>query len=427
MFFATPLIGAAALLSSFAVALPRPDSAIGNEVAVSAPNGILISDTAALATQTDSAASTLVTSVDSYSNGYSSQVGSGWASSQTYSAASSVVTSVGSDSAYSSQADQTLSTSAALATSVSWEPSGYGSGSSSWGNDKYGSCVQQCMASYGGPSASSTPPTSASSYSDSGSSGATHTIIVAPTQGVLRFVPFALNASVGDTLLFMWGANNHTVTKSSALTPCNKTSDDPFTTGERNKDFTFRQVVNDTNPLFFYCGTPTHCEKGMFGIINPPNALGSPSSAASMMSSLAINDSAIGNYATYTNSQTESNQAAAAWGSSMDMSSLPAWSHSYVAENIMYTRNFLAANTEVMMSDGKIDMGKIDKTRLTLPRDFSAALNSTGATSSAPPASTSSSSASSSQSTTKSSAIVSTSSSKVLVGLVVGLATFMML
>lgn len=50
MFFATPLIGAAALLSGFATALPRPDSAIGDEVAVSAPNGIIMSDTAALAT-----------------------------------------------------------------------------------------------------------------------------------------------------------------------------------------------------------------------------------------------------------------------------------------------------------------------------------------------------------------------------------------
>ena len=43
MFFPTRLIGAAALLSGFAAALPRPDSAIGNEVAVSAPNGTPIS------------------------------------------------------------------------------------------------------------------------------------------------------------------------------------------------------------------------------------------------------------------------------------------------------------------------------------------------------------------------------------------------
>ena len=53
--------------------------------------------------------------------------------------------------------------------------------------------------------------------------GTTHTIYVAPTQGVLRMVPFAVNASVGDTLYWIWGGNNHTVTKSSELSPCNKT------------------------------------------------------------------------------------------------------------------------------------------------------------------------------------------------------------
>jgi hypothetical protein len=116
----------------------------------------------------------------------------------------------------------------------------------------------------------------------------THTVIVAPTQGVLRYVPFALNASVGDTVQFMWNANNHTVTKSSELLPCNKTADSPFASGVQLKGFScmfchlqkycidylcdslsqlVTQVVNDTNPTFYYCGVPTHCEKGMFGIM----------------------------------------------------------------------------------------------------------------------------------------------------------------
>jgi len=46
-----------------------------------------------------------------------------------------------------------------------------------------------------------------------------------------------LNASVGDTILFKWNANNHTVTKSSQLELCNKTSDHPFASGEQNKSF----------------------------------------------------------------------------------------------------------------------------------------------------------------------------------------------
>jgi plastocyanin len=80
-------------------------------------------------------------------------------------------------------------------------------------------------------------PTATSGSGGSSGSGATHTVIVAPTQGVLRYVPFAINASVGDTVKFMWGANNHTVTKSSQLNPCNKTQDAPFISGTQNKDF----------------------------------------------------------------------------------------------------------------------------------------------------------------------------------------------
>ena len=58
--------------------------------------------------------------------------------------------------------------------------------------------------------------------------------------------------------MFVWGANNHTVTKSSELQLCNKTGDAPFASGTHDKGFTFDQVVNDTNPVFYYCGTPGH-------------------------------------------------------------------------------------------------------------------------------------------------------------------------
>lgn len=113
----------------------------------------------------------------------------------------------------------------------------------------------ECVASFGAPSAAYTPPAATGTAS---ASGAVHTVIVAPMQGVLRYVPFAVNASVGDTIHFVWNANNHTVTKSSQLELCNKTSDKPFISGTHDKGFTFDQVVNDTNPTFFYCGTPGH-------------------------------------------------------------------------------------------------------------------------------------------------------------------------
>jgi len=217
--------------------------------------------------------------------------------------------------------------------------------------------------------------------------GATHTVIVAPTQGVLRYVPFAVNASVGDTIKFMWGANNHTVTKSSELLPCNKTSDALFVSGTQNQGFVFTQVVNDTSPTFFYCATPTHCQKGMFGIINPPSALGAPSSVGQMMPSIAANNSDVAAYATYTSNQTASQPQAAAWGNSIDMGSVPGWAQQYVAENVMYTRLFLSSNPELMKEDGSIDLASSDSTPLVIPQDFSAALASTTPTTGGTPGS----------------------------------------
>lgn len=44
----TKLVSTAALLAGCVSALPRPDSSSGDEVAVSAPYGVIMSDTAAL-------------------------------------------------------------------------------------------------------------------------------------------------------------------------------------------------------------------------------------------------------------------------------------------------------------------------------------------------------------------------------------------
>jgi plastocyanin len=137
--------------------------------------------------------------------------------------------------------------------------SSYGSGSSNWNSGGYDSCVQrrflstpsltrliilvtECVAQFGNPSSMYMPPSSTSSGSSG--NGKTHTVIVAPTQGVLRYVPFALNASVGDTVKFIWGANNHTVTKSSQLSLCNKTGDQHFVSGEQNKTFVCKNKIH---------------------------------------------------------------------------------------------------------------------------------------------------------------------------------------
>ncbi|KAF7294971.1 Phytocyanin domain-containing protein [Mycena indigotica] len=269
------------------------------------------------------------------------------------------------------------------------ETPSYGSGKSYWGGSGYDDCVNQCIAKYGSPEkGGSYQATQTSGNSGSKGTGATHTVIVAPTKGVFRMVPFAVNASTGDTIEFHWGASNHTVTKSSALTPCNKSSDAPiFASGEQNQGFVFTQVVNDTNPTFYYCATAGHCPKGMFGVINPQMAVpGAPTSLGGMMQTMAKDDSDLSAYAAYSSNVTTNNAAASTWGTNFEMNSIPDWARSLFAENVLYTRAVLAMNSEVLKTDNSVDLASVAATPLMLPMDIKEALdNSNSAPSPAAP------------------------------------------
>lgn len=85
---------------------------------------------------------------------------------------------------------------------------------------------------------------------------------------------------------------------------------------------------------------------------------------------------------------TQNNSVAARWGGNIDVASLPPWSHPMVAENVMYTRSFLASNPETMKDDGSIDLGSSANTPLMIPQDVSVALSNanTGAGAGAPSA-----------------------------------------
>jgi plastocyanin len=298
------------------------------------------------------------------------------------------------DSSSSSSTTWSMTTSMAAPMSTqTYSPPSYGSGSSSWSNGgDYNSCVQQCMSQYGSPGSMDMPPASTPTSGSGSGNGATHTVIVAPTQGVLRYVPFVLNASVGDTINFMWGANNHTVTKSSQLELCNKTSDAPFASGEHNKSFMFSQVVNDTNPTFYYCGTPTHCQKGMFGIINPPNAYQQPGSLSNMMPTLASMYPSTNASWAYSSNFTANNSVAANWGMNIDMSKMPNWTMPYIAENAMYSRVFLASNPSTISEDGTISLSSLSNGTMIVPADFAAAARQNNAGYGSPPSSSTSSS-----------------------------------
>jgi hypothetical protein len=132
-------------------------------------------------------------------------------------------------------------------------------------------------------------------------------------------------------------------------------------------------MVNDTNPTFYYCGTPTHCQKGMFGIINPPNAFGQNGSAAMMMPSLASQYPSTQAGMSYAQNVTSGHASAAAWGGSIDLSKLPPWSQSYAAENILFARSFFSMNPETISNDGIVDLSPLANNPIMMPTDVSAA------------------------------------------------------
>jgi plastocyanin len=420
--FVSRFFGVAVLLSGFASAIPHKirDSSI-NEPAVSAPNGSPITDgtpEATAAAADNQVASSSVSSADAQYTA-AATTSTAWQASSTWQASTSVWDATSTSAAWGSYQTPT-----------------YGSGSSNWGNSDYNDCVQQCVAKWGSAPQPYTPPPSVTSDSSSGGSGATHTVIVAPTQGVLRYIPFALNASVGDTVKFIWGANNHTVTKSSTLEPCNNTLDSPFASGVQLKDFVYTQVVNDTNPTFFHCAVPGHCQKGMFGIINPPSNTGSPTSVSMMMSTWASSDPSVATYLAAADMVTKNNTFAAGWGGNMDVGSLPEWSHSEVAKNVAYTRAFLASNPETIKDD-RVDLSSAQNgTPLMFPQDFDQVLSSNdGATNATPPAAATSLAtavATSTQAAVGASSNLNNganalASSKTAVAFIVAVATFFML
>jgi len=90
----------------------------------------------------------------------------------------------------------------------------------------------------------------------------------------LAFDPPSINATMGDTVTFVFYPKNHTVTQSSFAAPCQAMSGgidsqfQPVTANATNVP-SFSLTVNGTGPLWFYCRQTGHCESGMVFAINP--------------------------------------------------------------------------------------------------------------------------------------------------------------
>ncbi|KFZ09939.1 hypothetical protein V501_05426 [Pseudogymnoascus sp. VKM F-4519 (FW-2642)] len=112
--------------------------------------------------------------------------------------------------------------------------------------------------------------------------GATvHKVLVGQT--ALTFSPWNLTAAVGDKVEFHFYPTTHSVAQAAFDKPCEPSSDTAFfsggvTTQAATSGKTRRQTaadmkiftitVNDTKPIWYYCGFPNHCQGGMVGVIN---------------------------------------------------------------------------------------------------------------------------------------------------------------
>lgn len=119
---------------------------------------------------------------------------------------------------------------------------------------------------YGSSDASTVAPAAAAQ-----TSGMSSTIkgihVVKVGQNGLTFEPENLNVPVGETVEFHFWPKAHSVARSSFDRPCVPANTTAFWSGQvpvasGMSPTVFSVVVNDTNPIWFYCPTGTHCQSG---------------------------------------------------------------------------------------------------------------------------------------------------------------------
>ncbi|WVQ69758.1 uncharacterized protein L199_007978 [Kwoniella botswanensis] len=243
-----------------------------------------------------------------------------------------------------------------ITTHLAYETPKYGSGSM-WGGDLQG-CLNMCQVQFGGGSSAAQATTTSAPATESTATathtsgeGMTHTVIVAPTKGVLRFVPFAIEGNEGDTVEFVWGAGPHSATLSDGQNVCNKsTTSNAFDSGKLNATATFQTTIIGSSPQFHYCTVGTHCTSGMFGIINPPNNSTPPAPAANASSSAAASSSASVE-ASKTTSQKPSSTAGNGEGKG-GCQSVDCWVSSYEAAGSQPKATVAAVKSACQGTDG---------------------------------------------------------------------------
>lgn len=97
----------------------------------------------------------------------------------------------------------------------------------------------------------------------------------------LKFWPEKVDAATGDMVQFQFWVGNHTITQSNfdnACVPINEVNSSipgidsdyqPAAASAAKKEIpVYSIMINNTNPLWFYCKQGPHCVEGMAMVIN---------------------------------------------------------------------------------------------------------------------------------------------------------------
>jgi len=144
--------------------------------------------------------------------------------------------------------------------------------------------VPVAFAQYGdsSPSTPQTTTTEAAAAAATATPATVHTVAVG--NGAFTFEPNTTIAAVGDIVEFMFYGSalgfsglTHSVVEADAGAPCVPMAGNTgffsggFTTsGTAANETVFVLNITGTDPIWFFCGFPTHCGTGMVGVINPP-------------------------------------------------------------------------------------------------------------------------------------------------------------
>ncbi|KAL7962143.1 Cupredoxin [Trichoderma compactum] len=99
-------------------------------------------------------------------------------------------------------------------------------------------------------------------------------VVTVGTGGSLSYSPDQLTANVGDKIEFQFFGPTHSVVQASFDEPCTAFNGGTgffagmSTNGNGPNPNSFTITINDTKPVWFYCGFPGHCQAGMVGVIN---------------------------------------------------------------------------------------------------------------------------------------------------------------